>query len=711
MATDEAALVLVLPADDIDAVIAKVQTAGTRAVELLVPEGVDILREPHNCDLLHRATRDNVGLLVISSDEPTLTAARQSRLETLGVKEGARLTLPETLPPGVSGIISPYATSKLPEIILPAAPKVSERDASFLEALDALPTAAPASRAAHTPSSSDADFMADLDDLSDMMQASDERARRGEDPYADFAAELDDLSSAFDMGAAGAGAAAASAEHRAAASPAPEPPRRRIRPEDIELTDEEKRRANQRREVSSTIARTRPKESRERGGLQEESGRAAPARAGMPLRTILLVVLVLLLLIIAAFVLFGDSLLGTAPGGGLARLLPFLNNSVTITVVLPPPPTEVQTITAHPVALAPVGTSDSPFAVQAQEIRTTVAYTETGQVTDETLTPAGSARGIVTLYNQNTVPINLPQGTEFVGINAQGNEVYFTSDEAATLAGATTSRQGAQIITTLGQSQVTITARAPGSASNIDANAISQIVVPGQPAIAANAGAILLEHGPITGGDEQPVRIVKDTNVQEIMGAALTGLNNRARQVLEAQVDRLSGLVLEVQTIFPRAAELSRGEGYQRTIMPPVGQPVDTSSPDFSVVVAGNFSALATPQDDKLEQQLQDVLPRLLDHEGRLPAGVRTGILDWHWDGSRLTVDAILEPTGESIPLDEQTRQSIINGVRGKPRAEAEAVLDDFVERGIISSYSVPADLTTLPDEIELQSVPAQQVQ
>jgi hypothetical protein len=345
--------------------------------------------------------------------------------------------------------------------------------------------------------------------------------------------------------------------------------------------------------------------------------------------------------------------------------------------------------------------------VQAEQIWATITYTETGQVTEETMSPAGSARGIITLYNQNTQGVSFPQGTEFVALNAQGSEVYFTSDEAISLAGSSTSRQGAQIITTLGQAQATVTARTPGSASNVPAGSITQIIVPGQGTIFANAGSILLEHGPLTGGDEQPIRIVKDTNVQEILGSALTGLNNRARQVLEEQAGQAGGLVLEVTTITPNSDTLGQGAGYEQRVIPPVGETVGIETPTFAVVVSGRFSALATPPGQSLQEQLQAVLPNQLASEERLPKGMKTDITGWEWNGSRLMVDGLLQPTGEVLALDEQTVNQIRDAIRGKNRSEAEAALNDFVAQGIISGYTLPGDIQTLPNTIAINSIPA----
>jgi hypothetical protein len=84
-----------------------------------------------------------------------------------------------------------------------------------------------------------------------------------------------------------------------------------------------------------------------------------------------------------------------------------------------------------------------------------------------------------------------------------------------------------------------------------------------------------------------------------------------------------------------------------------------------------------------------------------------SSITNFHWDGSVLTVDGVLEPTGDPIELNREQRVAIIQAVQGRTRAEAEAALDSFVNRGIIGGYSLPDDLETLPEQIQLNPVAA----
>src|SRR5258707_123478 len=80
MAADESALVPVSPDDTVQLIIDKVRRTGAANVELLVPDDTAALQTPGGFERLRRAfDADQIGLLVISSDEQTLKAARLSR--------------------------------------------------------------------------------------------------------------------------------------------------------------------------------------------------------------------------------------------------------------------------------------------------------------------------------------------------------------------------------------------------------------------------------------------------------------------------------------------------------------------------------------------------------------------------------------------------------------------------------------------------------
>src|SRR5689334_9431326 len=111
MAVDASALVLVLPNDTIDSIGAKVRDSGAASVQLLVPDNTPVLQARAGFAQLRRSLeRDDISLLVISSDEQTLEAARLNQINTLGV-QGTRVTLPAAIGNGGQG--DRYATRSL----------------------------------------------------------------------------------------------------------------------------------------------------------------------------------------------------------------------------------------------------------------------------------------------------------------------------------------------------------------------------------------------------------------------------------------------------------------------------------------------------------------------------------------------------------------------------------------------------------------------
>ncbi len=672
MVADETALVLVQPGDTVDDVITKVYEAGSSHVQLLVPDDTAALQALGGVERLHRALESaNITLLLISSDEKTLEAARICQLEAVGV-HGARIHSPGKAASG-HGDVSPYATRPLPvetaENEIPA--DLSESDADFLQALDGL--SGDASGAAVR--SEDEDLFAALDELSETMNRASTRGEISADD--DFAAELDSLSDMMpgDVGKRPTPATGATTPSAA--------PRQRIRPEDIELTDEEKSRAESTGRVRPGSG-ARPKTpARQQTAAEDET--IGTRRPGWMVIAIA-VILLLLLVIIGAVLIFG--------------------NQATVSLTLPEPVLEERPFSNQVIPRIAVNDEASQSAVQAQVLRIEAVYTTTGQVASSTMAPASSASGVVTILSQNQQPFAVPQGTVFLALNAQGQEVRFVNNEAVTVPPASQNDQGAQIILNLGQAQVAVNAQSSGSASNVDANSIVQMIIPDQPPIDVTGGFIRIQHGPITGGSEQEVWIVKDTDVQQTLGEALTGLNNQARSMLETEASNAT-LALEATTGYPPARQLSQGQGYEVTVTPPVGELVDAERRAFQVIVRGEFSALATPPGQQLSEQLQLALPEQLRVAGLITPsdGLAPIINNWQWDGERLSVDGILEPTGAENQIDARTQAAIKDAIKGKSRAEAEAALENFVQQGVISSYTLP-DREALPgwdSQINLQ--------
>ncbi|NJM05119.1 hypothetical protein HC891_01120, partial [Candidatus Gracilibacteria bacterium] len=385
---------------------------------------------------------------------------------------------------------------------------------------------------------------------------------------------------------------------------------------------------------------------------------------------------------------------------GIALFLPTLQ-SVRVAVTLPVPPEETAPFDNLPIAINAVGAPASDSAVSADTVGGEVRFASSGTITTSVLTPVGSANGIVTLRNSSAQALPFPAGTEFVALSDVGQEVRFVANEAFTVPEATTSDQGAQIITTRGQTQVPVVARAPGSASNVGANSIQQMIVPGQGPINVAGGNPQAIHDPLQGGTEEEVFLVKESDVQPVLADALTGLDTQARQEMSAAAAG-RGLALEPTTVLPNAAMFAQLQGFEYTVTPAAGQTVDPANPTFTVETRARYSALAAPSSNGLALQLQQAVPGLLRQTGRLGQCQKAEITGWSWDGALLTVAGRVVPDTEDQrcnqeQLDEITAQQIRDAVRGKPRAEAIAALDVLVAEGVIASYELP-EVEQLPE-------------
>jgi hypothetical protein len=82
------------------------------------------------------------------------------------------------------------------------------------------------------------------------------------------------------------------------------------------------------------------------------------------------------------------------------------------------------------------------------------------------------------------------------------------------------------------------------------------------------------------------------------------------------------------------------------------------------------------------------------------------GITDWQWSGEQLTVEGVMRRVDTT--LDAGTRLAILNAVKGKPRAEAQAALDNFVQQGVIAGYELP-EVEQLPQRSHQLTLEVQQ--
>lgn len=667
MITDETAIVLALPDDTAESLMTRVRATHAANVQILAPEGASFLQRVAGADALRElATAAGIALTIISSDPAILKAARQSRLTTIEVT-GAHVQAPAP-PPS------------------PAGEDLPAEDLEFLAALDELagtgaiadlelfepakpapaetrPIAAPATRPIPTTTSGTA---------APPAQA------MGDDDLEFFDA-LDDLAAAFE-------------QERTGTPPPPIPPAReavrqasRVRPEDIQLSEAEKTRASQIGQRSDADRAQRAPTRPQREPAVAPPPASPPRSATQPatrrqsrIATILLVVLVVMI------ALFG--------------VLPVVTRSVTVVVRLPA--RDTTPITGLALPMIPVTAPGGNGAVTADPIGTTVAISMRGEVTEGVMTPVSSAQGSIILRNLNTQPITIPAGSEFVAFGPNNQPIPFISEADATVPGAVTTNLGNQIVTTLGEAQVRIIARSPGSASNIPANSIRELRIPGGPTINLTGGVLTIVHDTIGGGTDEEVFVIKESDVRRYLAEALTRLDKEARRQLDG-LALARNLRLEPTTVSPSRAELEQLAGFEQIVDPPIGTSLPKDNRFFTLTVQANYSGLAVSGDPaSFQRQLADAFNAQLIQNGQLrPGDCRAAVINgWRWDGATLRVDGAVGPDPAcGNELDPATRAAVQNAVLGRTRTEAEAGLQALVTSGRLAGFELPPDVDRFP--------------
>ncbi len=556
------------------------------------------------------------------------------------VLEAARASGLETMEVGNAS--PPRPAMAAPDAPPPARPVIDERDAAFLRALDQAPSQEPYAEL----SEADATFAASLDDFSEAVAAVSH-------PAPEKTASLRDVESS-----------------------------RRVSAADIRLSPEEERRAatydTGRR--SAPLPRRTANQRRSAAPTLRTAGRtAAPARTGDRPMMIGIAVAVLIVALLIAFGWYQANRTSIIVGPPVvqSRSQPFRDEIIPIT-------------TADPGA--------NPSSIQAAVVQADATFTAQGQVTSETLVPSGRAMGQVRIVNVIEQPFPIPEGAELLGLNPDGAEVRFMIEGPATIPAAFTTVSDRGRSTTYGEIVVTVVARSPGSASNVGANALTQLLIPGMQPVVSDRSNLLIRHEAIGGGSEQMQRIVTEADVQRILGEALTGLYNAGMERLARQIDQ-NVLAIDPTTIFPSSIDLAQPEAYDPPLIePPIGQPVDPANPVFRLTVSTRFSALATPRDRLVGKQLELVVPQhFLQRDALCNANERAGfdVVGWRWDGSKLMINGAVTCTEYGV-ITADTLNQIKRSLVGASRDDAETILQQFAQQGLIGDYSLPA-IQTLP--------------
>jgi hypothetical protein len=655
MVVDDTPLVLAMPTDSIEELFARIQLTGASHVQLLVPDGVAVLHDQDRVGQLRQlATDASITLELISSDPQTLAAAAAGNLATLAVS-GAQVVAPAKLPtppparPSAAAVTRPLARESEPTTTAPT----TSAEADALAAMDAM---RPADMVPPVTAGRSADATPPMADEDEEL----------------FAA-LQSLSETVEESQAPAASAA-----EATRPVAPEPPPRRVSAADIELDDAERRRAAQMDQRIGTRPVPRPAplppEPAATVGLPPEATGRRSSRTWPILVGLALVLIVLLI--------------------AIAGVLLVLGRSVTITVMPPVADSEATPIEGLPIPIGPPDVETGGVAVAAEPISSDVAFSVGGDVEGSTQAPSGTAGGVVTIWSLNQQPITIPAGTEFLAVTSGGSEVPFVSTTDVVVPPASTTDQGAQIVTTRGQAAVTVIARSPGSGSNVGANSIQRMAFPNGTVFRVDSGTLQVVHDPLSGGSEEEVRIVKESDVQQVIGEALAGLDNQARAQL-AGLAAARGLEIEPTTLTPRQAELEQLQGFDYSVSPAIGETLDPNNPRFTLTVQARYSALATAPTRPLENQIGAALTEQLRQAGLIrPGDCRApAITDWHWDGSALTIDGTIGPNQfdpSCTSLSPATLSAVTDAVRGRSRSEAELALNQMIEAGLISAYRLP---------------------
>jgi hypothetical protein len=652
------AVVPVLPDDQLDAVATKVRDAGVPHVQLLIPAGAAAFRSSRSFRVLKvLLSGDDAHLLVVSGDPQTLEAARQAGVDVMGLEAPRAPAAPRP-------VASPLATQP-----------IDDRDAAFLRNLDQVEGGE-----GYPPGDRDADLYASLDDFSDTFTATPPTVHPAPPPRGE------DLTT-----------------EPLPARPAP--PARRPPPEEAmrrlsgdTSPDLARPRRNPRAERSDRLDRAAPVATPRAESIARPRSAGVPPVAPAPLprdrgrrvlpedeeflvperrRAISPNVIALLVIV----------------GLLAAGLLWALTNRVTVAVSLPAGavrqiPFEDEVIPLNPSAGGPNAT-----AVQASSVGAGAEYTLTGQVVEETVSPVGRASGQVTIRNTVEQALPLPEGTEFIGQNAAGAEVRFVINQVTAIPPAVTTTTDAGRTTTYGEIAVGVTARSPGSASNVGENAIKQIVIPGQQPIVSDRSSFIIRHAPIGGGTEEPQRVVTEAEVQRVLGEALTNLYNTGLQALQAEAST-ANLAVDPTTVTPSIAQLASPESYEEPVVsPPIGSPVDPANPSFTVTIRTRFTALATPTDRSVARQLETVVPQHFSQRPSPPCAPAESQavkdVSWSWDGERLAIDGAVECTPRR-EIPPEALASIRATLVGQSREAAEAGLRELQRQGVIGGYQLP---------------------
>ncbi|HEY0734900.1 MAG TPA: baseplate J/gp47 family protein [Herpetosiphonaceae bacterium] len=670
-------LIPIQPSSTTEEICALVREAGAARVELLVPDGTRALQSIAGNEMLREAARAaNVRVTLFTADEKTTDAARFAKLDVVSV--GGTVSAPRP------GDTARRPTGQRPAI-QPSLPPIQPRTPST-----------PQSNISSTPlNTSDADFLSQLEALDQnsfdeppRIQQSNQGALMYDVP-GDIgvprpAQNDDEWQAAF--GELDSAILNAPEEDE----PLPPPPSRRRQQRPVVDPDRPARPSllgailgvlpqRNRRAVDTTDM---PEDDGFRMSRPERTPEEAAARRRQS-RTLLLGPL-LALLLFAGLILI---VLGATGSFNPRQILNLAGLGSTPQVAIEPPlsSTDVVTFTDQivPLVTTPI-TDPSSINVQGVLLSAPVEATLQGTAVQQSVVPIGFARGSVTFRNQTSQAVTIPAGTI---VSAGGQEFVFDGDVTVPASQDT----GQALV--YGFAEGTLTARLPGAQGNIPPGTITQLPNLTSRQFSVTQGAAF------TGGTDQEVTIVSPDDVNPLLPQALTQLYAQGIQSLQNQVQEQPNLTLYSNAITPTEEFLKSLPPEEYTaVFPPIGQV--TSDGNFTVQVFRTFEALASPVDKPFDAELKRALTNKIRVERPDLANAAISITGWQRGEQGLIVNAVAVPSGGYQELPEATTQQIIEGIRGKSRAEAEEFLQQLQEEGQIRGFTLPDNWQTVPEDV-----------
>lgn len=368
--------------------------------------------------------------------------------------------------------------------------------------------------------------------------------------------------------------------------------------------------------------------------------------------------------------------------------------TVHATVTLVPPLGEMRVIPLNDVEfeVMPVGEA-SNVQIEAARLETTITVSEVSEALTEVPMPEGRARGVVQVINVLDRPINLPAGTEFIARGAN-NEVRLMLDAPTSVPAAVTETSLTGSTTRYGQVEVSVTARSAGSASNVGENRVTTLLLPGQGALTSDQGQIILRNGLISGGSETMRRIVSESDMARLLGAALAKSYVQGLKDLQTQAQQRM-LTIDNATLLPAIDSLGSPAVYgEPRLEPAVGTVLDPRNAELRLTVQMTFRALAVQSQSSVQEQLQRVVPQRFQ-SGRSPV-CKVGELPKFRIARWVATETGVNINGEvrcapQMPVDDAVVATLPDTLRGMSMSNAQKVLDDLKTQGVISDYQLPA--------------------